>query len=105
MKSKFLFSLFSLAVLLFGLTAGFLIGTSVSAGSNTTQLYAGAIELTQVNRLIEQQSYEKAQEVICNSLKARLNILRFAKPVQGFERDSEADQIEAFGASLGSNCV
>lgn len=113
MKSKLLFALFTVVISLLSLFAGFVAGTSNIAGSNVSQLYYGALELQAIQHYIDTQRYEKARELICSSLKARVNILNLAKPMMSSRKSDEIDQfsqsllvseIENNEAALLDNC-
>lgn len=113
MKSKLLFALFTVVISLLSLFAGFVAGTSNIAGSNVSQLYYGALELQAIQHYIDTQRYEEAKKLICNSLKARVNIMNLAKPMMSSRKSDEIDQfsqsllvseIENNEAALLDNC-
>ena len=93
MKSKILLSIFCIVLFAAGLVLGWLGGTSASAGSNVSQLYAGALELRAIHHHIDKQDYAAAKRLICNSLKARHAILELAKPAISSRKSQEVEAL------------
>lgn len=98
MKSKFLFAVFTLIIFVSGAGLGIYVGGSSAAGSNSSQLYAGSLELRAVYNLIEKEEYESAKNLICNSLVTRLNILELSKPMIGARKASEVDKLKVLSS-------
>ncbi|GAA5218830.1 hypothetical protein ACFSJ3_05770 [Corallincola platygyrae] len=95
MKSKIMLSTFVLVVFLFGLAGGFYAGVVGGAASTSGQLYAGAKEMQVVAKLIDKAEYAKAKDVLCTSLKFRIQALALVSPIQQASEKQEIDRLVA----------
>ena len=94
MQSKIIFSVFILAIFLFGLTGGFYAGTVGAAGSNSSQLYAGAQEMRAALISLEGKDIKKAKSTLCRSIQTRLQILDLAQPALSKRKKDEVSSIK-----------
>lgn len=94
MQSKIIFSVFILAIFLLGLTGGFYAGTVGAAGSNSSQLYAGAQEMRAALMSLEEKDIREAKSTLCRSIQTRLQILDLAKPVLSKRKKDEVSSIK-----------
>ncbi len=93
-QSKFIFSVFILAIFLLGLIAGFYAGTVGATGSNSSQLYAGAQEMRAALISLEQNDIKKAKSTLCRSIQTRLQILDLANLVLSKRKKDEVSSIK-----------
>ena len=91
MKSKIIFSIFTLLIFISGFGIGIYGGMSVVGSPTIGQLWAGAKEMQAAISFIDNQEPTKARNVLCNSIKTRLIIIGMTKPLQ-IEADSRQVQ-------------
>ena len=99
MKSKIIFSVFTLIIFLLGFFGGFYAGIVGGAGSYSSQLYAGAQEMSgALNYLASYGSVkgnlQGAKTVLCRSINTRLNILDAAEPMLNPRKVDEISAIK-----------
>lgn len=94
MQSKIIFSVFILAIFLLGLVGGFYAGVVGAAGSNSSQLYAGAQEMRAALMSLEEKDIKKAKSTLCGSIQTRLQILDLAQPALSKRKKDEVSSIK-----------
>lgn len=94
MKSKIVFSLFTLCVFVVGFSSGSYIGIASSAIPAVNQIWAGAKEMQGAITLINRGEIDKAKTLLCNSINTRIVIMNMAKPVQTAVADRQLQELE-----------
>jgi len=93
-KSKIVFSLFTLCIFVIGFFSGSYIGIAFSATPAVNQIWAGAKEMQAAISLINQNEVDEAKSLLCNSIKTRIVIMNMAKPVQTSVTDRQLQELE-----------
>ena len=93
-KSKIVFSLFTLCVFVAGFFSGSYMGLASSATPAVNQIWAGAKEMQAAITYINQDEVDKAKTLLCNSIKTRIVIMNMAKPAQTAIADRQLQELE-----------
>ena len=94
MKAKIIFSVFTLIIFLLSFFGGFYAGIVGGAGSYSSQLYAGAQEMSGALNYLEQGNLQGAKTVLCRSINTRLQILDAAEPMLNPRKVDEISAIK-----------
>jgi len=94
MKSKILFSLFTLIIFCSGLGIGAYFGVAAGSTPSVGQLWAGAKEMQAIVESINNENYHKAKQLACMSIETRVTIMDFANPFGSKVIDSQTREVE-----------
>ncbi|MDN3652524.1 hypothetical protein QWY77_07065 [Thalassotalea ponticola] len=94
MKSKILFSLFTLVIFVAGTLFGGYAGIAASNAPSVGQLWAGAKEMQAAIGLIDANEPNKARSLLCNSIKTRLVIMEMSEPLLNDGVKAQSKELE-----------